>query len=75
MTISGDNPSRIFFVNAGVNFTFSNLTITGGPASSGSGGGIFNQGNLTILNSTLTGNAASRQWRRDLHGWWCSQNH
>jgi len=59
LTISGNNTSRIFLVNAGVNFTFSNLTISGGQAVSGSGGGIFNQGNLTILNSTLTGNVAT----------------
>jgi len=59
LTISGNNASRIFNVSAGVNFTFSNLTISGGQAGSGSGGGISNLGNLTILNSTLTGNSAT----------------
>ena len=44
VTISGNNLSRIFFVNAGVDFTFSNLTITGGPAASGSGAAFLTRG-------------------------------
>jgi hypothetical protein len=57
LTISGGNTSRIFNVNASVNFTFSNLTISGGNAATG--GGVNNLGNLTILNSTLTGNSST----------------
>lgn len=57
VTISGDSGIRIFNVNAGVNFTFSSLTLSGGNGAQG--GAINNLGNLTILNSTLSGNTSS----------------
>jgi len=65
---------RLFDVTAGATLTLENLTLSGGDAqgfaganatgggagggSAGLGGAIFNQGSLTILNSTLTGNTA-----------------
>src|SRR5438132_5820698 len=56
LTISGNNASRVFNVNAGMNFTMSNLTIANGQSTFG--GGLYNLGNLTISNSTFTGNNA-----------------
>jgi uncharacterized repeat protein (TIGR01451 family) len=54
LTISGNNASRIFNINAGVSLAISNLTIANGLASSG--GGILNAGTLTITNSTISNN-------------------
>lgn len=63
---------RLFFVQSTADLTLDSLTLSGGYAGvcwrqrSGSGGGgaagmggaIFNQGSLSILNSTLTGDAS-----------------
>ncbi len=66
LVISGNNTSRVFFVNFGANLTISGLTITKGngtsttnAANNGAGGGIFNTGTLTLINSTVSGNTAS----------------
>jgi hypothetical protein len=56
LTISGNNNSRIFSVDAGNTVNLLDLTIANGKANFG--GGIFNLGNLTIINSTFTGNHA-----------------
>jgi hypothetical protein len=72
ITRSGTTPFRIFDVDATSNLTLEGLTLSGGDAqgfdgggsgqpgggSAGLGGAIFNQGSLTILDSTLTGNTA-----------------
>ncbi len=50
------NGGRVFTVNPGVTVTLTGLTIAGGVAATG--GGIYNSGNLTIVDSTLSGNAA-----------------
>jgi len=52
LSVSGNNQSRIFRVLGGANLTFNNLTVTGGASSLG--GGILNQGVLTINNSAVT---------------------
>jgi CSLREA domain-containing protein len=57
VTISGNNASRIFDVNTAVSFTVVGLTISNGQ-DAGMGGGILNNGTLTVANSTLTGNNA-----------------
>jgi hypothetical protein len=57
ITISGDNASRVFQVDSGATAIFNALTITAGQADSG--GGILNQGTLTLTNCTLAGNSAS----------------
>jgi CSLREA domain-containing protein len=63
ITISGDSDNngtgdvRVFFVNSGVTATLDSLAITKG--SNLFGGGIRNQGTLTVTNSTLSGNAAT----------------
>ena len=59
VTVSGGGTASVFTVNSGVtNTVLANLTITGGNASSG-GGGIYNDGVLTVSDSTITGNTTS----------------
>jgi CSLREA domain-containing protein len=65
LTINGNHESRIFQVTEGATTTLTNLTISNGalapddvcPAKCG--GGILNEGNLTVLDSTFTGNRAT----------------
>src|SRR5262249_27589411 len=47
---------RIFTVDSGTTVVLSGLTITHGVADYG--GGIFNQGTLTLTNATVSGNSA-----------------
>jgi hypothetical protein len=63
LTISGNNPpndNRIFTIKAGVNITISDLTVSDGKGNSpdfpGFGGGIFNRGNLTLINCAVDNN-------------------
>lgn len=68
VTISGNNNSRVFYVNSGTTVTLSGLTITqgwitgtGSPSGdcTGCGGGIYNNGTMTLNGNTIvTGNAA-----------------
>ena len=55
ITINGVNLTRCFRVNVDAEVTFKALTITGGlpPGSNANGGGIFNQGTLTLENCTI----------------------
>jgi hypothetical protein len=57
VAVSGNNASRVFNVAAGVKAAISNLTITNGNATEG-GGGILNNGNLTLRNMLMTENVA-----------------
>jgi CSLREA domain-containing protein len=65
LVINGGNDSRVFQVDSGATATLTHLTIADGelpvnglcPADCG--GGILNQGNLTVLNSTLIDNWAT----------------
>ena len=53
--------SSVFQVDPSVTASISDLTITGGHtpvAGGGSGGGIYDQGNLTLANCTVSGNTA-----------------
>jgi len=56
VTVSGNNASTVFQVDSGVNAILTGLTITAGKGSTG--GGIFNQGTLTVNTSTFSGNNA-----------------
>jgi hypothetical protein len=56
VTVSGNNSVGVFSVSSGVTATLAGLTISGGSAYMG--GGIYNQGMLTVSNSTLTSNSA-----------------
>ena len=65
LTISGNNATRIFNVNDGnnsnqANVTIEGLTLTAGNVTSGDGGAIFTRENLTVSNSTISGNSARR---------------
>jgi hypothetical protein len=52
------NPDRVVTIpNTGTNVTVSNFTLQNG--STDPGGGVYNQGTLTINNSVITGNYAS----------------
>jgi Bacterial Ig-like domain (group 3)/Bacterial Ig domain/Calx-beta domain len=57
ITVSGNNLSRVFNVDTGITAAIIGLTISGGNAT-GDGAGISNNGDLTVVNSTLSGNAA-----------------
>ncbi len=67
LRISGNNTSRVFFVNIGANLTINGVTITNGNGTgttdarfNGSGGGIYNYfGTVTLTNSTVSGNTAN----------------
>ncbi len=58
LAVSGDNQSPVFEVAAGASVSISGLTITGG-ASDQAGGGVVNNGTLTLTDSTVSGNAAA----------------
>ena len=58
VTVSGGGLSRVFQVDSGVTASISGLTITGGTTT-GNGGGILNEGMLTIEDSTIQDNSAS----------------
>lgn len=57
VTVSGNNASRVFHVNATRTVSLIGLTVTGGSASTG--GGALNEGTLNVVNSTFTGNTAT----------------
>jgi len=57
VAVSGGGLSRVFQVDAGVSASFSGLTISGGSVT-GNGGGLYNLGNTTLTDCTVTGNHA-----------------
>jgi hypothetical protein len=63
--IDADGTARVITVNGGVTVAISGVTITDGAVSCGSvgcsaqGGGLFNNGTLTLTNVTVSGNTAS----------------
>src|SRR5262245_51241560 len=57
ISVSVRHPSRVFQVASGMQVTLSGLTISNGRAVNG--GGILNNGTLTVSNSTLSGNYAN----------------
>jgi hypothetical protein len=59
LAISGDNRSRVFQIAPGVSVTLSRLTIENGDSAGGAGGGIENEGTLTLVNCRILGNFAS----------------
>jgi hypothetical protein len=60
LSVSGNDNSRVLEVAGGVSVSLSGMTITGGQSDQG--GGILNQGNLTITSSMIRSNYASRVW-------------
>ncbi len=60
-TISASGHGRAIVVGTYAHVTLRNLTITGGQTAVGEdGGGIANAGTLSIVDSTITGNATSQ---------------
>lgn len=60
LSISGNGANRIFAINSGVTAGISGLTLTNGlvDANIANGGGILNQGNLTVTACSLLTNTA-----------------
>ena len=60
VTISGGNQDRVFDVMSGIHVKISGVQITGGSAmlSQEDGGGIRNQGKLTLQDDVFVGNSA-----------------
>ncbi len=60
LAISGNSVSRVFYIQAGRTVSISGVTIKDGrvlvPASGTGGGGIYNQGNLTLSKVWVTAN-------------------
>ncbi len=62
LAISGNNSTRVFFILPGTNVTLSGIGISNGRATftgggGASGGGLQNRGNLSIVDSTISGNS------------------
>ena len=57
---SGNASHRVLIVNAARTATINRLTITGGNSDAIGGGGIKNDGTLTLKNSTVSGNATTQ---------------
>jgi len=58
LTISEDSASRVFDITSGATATINGLTITNSYNGAAGGGGISNEGILTLNNSIITGNSA-----------------
>jgi hypothetical protein len=57
LSVSGNNASRVFQVDANVTASISGLTITCGTTDHG--GGLLNYGTATLTNCTVSGNTAN----------------
>ncbi|KAM3114576.1 beta strand repeat-containing protein [Phormidesmis sp. 146-33] len=56
--VSGGNTSGVFAINSGTTVNLNGLTIANGRTSS-QGGGIYNEGALTVANSIIRNNSAN----------------
>jgi filamentous hemagglutinin family protein len=59
LTVSGNNSTRVFSLNPGVTASLNDLTIAQGQAGSGNGGGILNQGSLSLSRSAVQASTAT----------------
>jgi len=59
MAVSGGGTNQVFSIAIGTTVSMSGITIENGSNTTGSGGGIFNEGTLTLTNSTVSANKAS----------------
>src|SRR5262249_1581047 len=55
LTVQGHAGDRVFQVDTGVTATIADLTVTGGSPTTGSGGGVLNNGTLTLQHVALSG--------------------
>jgi fibronectin-binding autotransporter adhesin len=58
LAVDGNNAARVFVVNSGVHATISGLTVQHGNAGAASGGGIVNDGSLTLTAVAISHNTA-----------------
>jgi hypothetical protein len=58
ITISGGGKIQLFIVNSERTLTLKRVTVADGFNGSGDGGGVLNNGTLTVTNSTFRGNQA-----------------
>ena len=56
ITISGGGAVQVMRVASGATLNLKNLTVADGVPTDQEGGGVFNEGTLTVSNSTFTGN-------------------
>ena len=61
ITFDATGQSRVFYIQSGVSASFSGITITGGAVDY-NGGGVYNLGNLTLINSAIMGNSSSGRY-------------
>lgn len=61
VTLSGGGTTNIFVVDATASLTLQDITLSDGSSTDTTAGAIYNQGTLSITNSTLQGNSASGQ--------------
>ncbi|HEX8197926.1 MAG TPA: carboxypeptidase-like regulatory domain-containing protein [Pyrinomonadaceae bacterium] len=66
LKVSGNNASRIFFVNSGGDLALSGVTIMNGLGVDG--GGIYNNGAITLINLIITGNFATNAGVENFRG-------
>lgn len=67
LTVDGNQATRVFSIEDGVTVELVGLTVANGNAGEDDGGGIYNLGNLTLNNSTVSGSivGADRGCRLD----------
>lgn len=72
VAVDGNHASRAFYAKPNTQTSIRNLTIRNGSqtgsGTDGSGGGIFNQGSVTLTNCTVTGNYAEHGGGIDSYG-------
>jgi hypothetical protein len=66
--VNGNGAGRVFEVGSGNTVTMNSLTITNGYDVTGTGGGILNNGTLTLYQCLLAGNTASNPTGTDGFG-------
>jgi hypothetical protein len=59
LSVSGNNVSRVFQIDANVSASISGVTISGGNAGNSAGGGLSNAGTLDLTACTVSGNSAA----------------
>ena len=60
--INGTNTGNIFYIPSGMNIYINNLTILNGKNGiSGDGGAIYNQGTLSVTNTTFNNNTVTNE--------------
>lgn len=60
LTVDGNGAHRVFSVPGGVAAELIGLTVANGNETAQHGGGILNEGTLTLTNSTVSGSSAGR---------------